>query len=166
MILLTCLIIGMVSHVLSDSTGCAAPHSLDKQLTRLSQHFNINHPDVGNGGAIFTNILKKYKQIPEKSIILDAILHLYLDLFKVLMQHNEVKDEVSIVANSLNECMTSANYKTQKELLSDLKKLYNIKWDDQMVQRKAIIELHDVLDIMKDTGKRRRKRNMGRRPRI
>ncbi|XP_060696042.1 interferon gamma-like [Hemiscyllium ocellatum] len=166
MILFTCFIIGMVSHVLSDSAACAPPQLLDEQLTRLSQEFNINHPDVGNGGAIFTNMLMKYKQIPEKNVILEAVLRSYLDLFKVLKQQSEVKEHISIVANSLNECVTSAKYKMQNDLLNDLKKLSNIKWDDQMVQRKAILELREVLNVVKDTGKKRRKRNMGRRPRI
>ncbi|XP_041071593.1 interferon gamma-like [Carcharodon carcharias] len=162
MILLACFIIGMVSNVLSDSARCAPLSSLDEPLTRLSEHFNINHHEVSEGGELFTKMLKRYKQAPESGIVLNVILQWYLDLFNNLKHHNEVKNQISLVANSLQECLKS---RTQNHLISDLEELSNIKWDDQLVQRKAILELDEILTTVKETGKRRRKRNMGRRQR-
>ncbi|XP_038637201.1 interferon gamma-like [Scyliorhinus canicula] len=162
MFLLACFIIGMVSNVLSDSARCAPLNSLDEPLKQLSSHFNINHHEVSEGGELFTSILTKYKQTPESGIVLNVILRLYLDLFAHIKPQTGVESQISIVANSLKECLNS---RTETNLLSDLKELSKIKWEDQLIQRKAILELDGILTIMKETGKRRRKRNMSRRQR-
>ncbi|XP_078075974.1 interferon gamma [Mustelus asterias] len=163
MIFLAFFIIGMVSNVLSDSARCAPLNSLDEPLTQLSKHFNINHHEVSEGGEIFTSMLRKYRQAPESGVMLNVILRWYLDLFAHLKPQSGVESQISIVANSLKECLNSRT--ENNNLLSDLKELSKIKWEDQLIQRKAILELEGILNIMKETGKRRRKRNMGRRQR-
>ncbi|XP_067907324.1 interferon gamma 1 [Heterodontus francisci] len=168
MMLLVCFIFGMVSSVLSDSVKCAALHTLDEPLTHLKEHFNINHPEVADGGAILTKILNKYEAQPtELGILLNAILRWYLDLFKNIKEdikedNKVIKEKINSIGNGLEQCLESEKY---NDLLKDLKEISNIKQEDQLVQRKAILELETVLTRMRETGKRRRRRNMGRRQR-
>ncbi|XP_067855602.1 interferon gamma-like [Heptranchias perlo] len=165
MMFLACFIFGMVSSLLSGSVRCAPLQSMEKPLELLRQHFNINHPEVAEGGAKFTKILLNYKsQSRESGIVLTGIARWYLDLFANIVkthQHDEIKQQIEKVANGLQEWLQSDKYNATG-LLNDLSELKNIKWDDQLVQRKAILELQILLQKMDAIGKRRRKRNMGR----
>ncbi|XP_059834328.1 interferon gamma-like isoform X2 [Hypanus sabinus] len=125
---------------------------------------NINHHEVADGGAKLFNIFQKHKsKATESGIMLNAIVRWYINFFENMKPHqnNNTKLAINTVANGLQEWLQSDKYFS---LLNDLKELENIKWDDQLIQRKAILELEIFLSKMQEMGKRRRKRNMFRRP--
>ncbi|XP_051886665.1 interferon gamma-like [Pristis pectinata] len=159
--------------VLADDFNCivdaagqssSANRRLDS-CSRLLMEVNINHPEVADGGAKFITIFRKYNsKATESGIMLSAIVRWYLDLFENMKPHQNsvTKEAINVVANGLQEWLRSDKYFS---LLNDLKELENIKWDDQLIQRKAILELETFLSKMKEIGKKRRKRNMLRKRR-
>ncbi|XP_069760071.1 interferon gamma-like [Narcine bancroftii] len=163
MILLRYFLIGLSGYLLLDSVQSVGLRSLEDPLLNLKKSFKINHHEVAEGGAKFTIIFRKYSsKAIESGIMLNAIVRWYLNLFENIKpnQDNETKQAISVVANGLQEWLTSDKYFS---FLEDLKELENIKWDDQLIQRKAILELETFLSKMEEIGKRRRKRNMSRR---
>ncbi|XP_062915692.1 interferon gamma-like [Mobula hypostoma] len=161
--LLRYFIIGLAGCLLSDSVWGVPLQSLADPLKHLKGLFNINHHEVADGGAKFIKIWQKHNlKANESGIMLSAIVRWYLNFFENLKPHQDskAKQAINTIANGLQEWLRSDTYSS---LLNDLKELENIKWDDQMIQRKAILELEVFLGQMQEMGKRRRKRNMLRR---
>ncbi|XP_032894278.1 uncharacterized protein LOC116984271 [Amblyraja radiata] len=157
MIPLRYFIIGMAGILLSDWVQCTPLQSLETPLNNLKKHFNINHPEVGDGGAKFTTIFRKYNsKTIESGIMLNAIVRWYLDLFENMKpsQDKETKESINILANGLQEWLRTDKYFS---LLNDIKELENVKRDDYLIPtpRSIINDLTEYLLNGREISERR-----------
>nr|ABS29000.1 interferon-gamma [Rhinoceros unicornis] len=145
-----CVILGSPSYY------CQA--AFFKEIENLKEYFNASNPDVGDGGSLFLDILKNWKEESDKKIIQSQIVSFYFKLFENLKDNQVIQKSMDTIKEDL--FVKFFNSSTSK--LDDFKKLIQIPVDDLQVQRKAISELIKVMnDLSPRSNLRKRKRSQG-----
>ncbi|MGH0139606.1 UNVERIFIED_CONTAM: hypothetical protein FKN15_014709 [Acipenser sinensis] len=126
-----------------------------------------NDPILAAGGPLFLNVLKYFdKQESGARILLNEIVNIYIDILKNMKDTTEdqrSKNSIQHVYREMERLRFPSGTGTLKE---ELKKLWEIKKSDPIVQRKAMLELKQVLEkamrieikLQKNAQKRRRRR--------
>ncbi|XP_041109961.1 interferon gamma 1 [Polyodon spathula] len=136
-----------------------------KGILQLEEHYKTNDPALAGGGPLFLNVLKYVdKQEGGDKILLSEIVNVYIDILKNMKDTTE--DQLS--KNSIQHIYSEmerlrAKFESGMSTLKELKKLWEIKKNDPIVQRKAMLELKQVLEKamrikIKNVQKRRRRR--------
>ncbi|KAF5928286.1 hypothetical protein HPG69_014891 [Diceros bicornis minor] len=129
-----------------------------KEIENLKEYFNASNPDVADGGSLFLDILKNWKEESDKKIIQSQIVSFYFKLFENLKDNQVIQKSMDTIKEDL--FVKFFNSSTSK--LDDFKKLIQIPVDDLQVQRKAISELIKVMnDLSPRSNLRKRKRSQG-----
>ncbi|MGH0137566.1 UNVERIFIED_CONTAM: hypothetical protein FKN15_002472 [Acipenser sinensis] len=142
--------------------------TLKEELKKLWEIKKTNDPILAGGGPLFLNVLKYFdKQESGDKILLNEIVNVYIDILKNMKDTTEdqrSKNSTQHVYREMEKLKArlASGADTLKE---ELKKLWEIKTSDPIVQRKAILELKQVLEkamrikkLQKNMQKRRRRR--------
>ncbi|XP_033881006.1 interferon gamma 1-like [Acipenser ruthenus] len=136
-------------------------------ILQLEEHYKTNDPILAGGGPLFLNFLKYFdKQESGDKILLNEIVNVYIDILKNMKDTTEdqrSKNSIQHVYREMERLRFASGTGTLKE---ELKKLWEIKKSDPIVQRKAMLELKQVLEkamrieikLQKNVQRRRRRR--------
>ncbi|EPY77441.1 interferon gamma precursor [Camelus ferus] len=117
---------------------------------------NASNPDVADGGPLFLEILKNWKEESDKKIIQSQIVSFYFKLFENLKDNQIIQRSMDIIKQDMFQKFLNGS----SEKLEDFKKLIQIPVDNLKVQRKAISELIKVMnDLSPKSNLRKRKRS-------
>ncbi|ELK02475.1 Interferon gamma [Pteropus alecto] len=127
-------------------------HSLKQKLRRC----NASNSNVADGGNLFLDILKNWREESDKKIIQSQIVSFYFKLFENLKDNPIIQSSVQIIKEDLRVKFFNSN----NSKLEDFKKVIQIPVNNQTVQRKAISELFKVMtDLSPKSNQRKRKRS-------
>ncbi|XP_019496069.1 PREDICTED: interferon gamma [Hipposideros armiger] len=142
--------------VILGSSGCYCQTTVWKGIDYLKEYFNASNSDVADGGYLFLDILKNWKEESDKKIIQSQIVSIYFKLFENMKDNELIKSSVAAIEEDLRvKFFNNSNRK-----LEDFKTLIQIPVDDLMVQRKAISELFNVItELEPKSNLRKRKRS-------
>ncbi|KAM8942268.1 interferon gamma [Lycaon pictus] len=138
------------------SSGCNCQAMFFKEIENLKEYFNASNPDVSDGGSLFVDILKKWREESDKTIIQSQIVSFYLKLFDNFKDNQIIQRSMdTIKEDMLGKFLNSSTSKRE-----DFLKLIQIPVNDLQVQRKAINELIKVMsDLSPRSNLRKRKRS-------
>lgn len=127
-----------------------------KEIENLKEYFNASNPDVADGGPLFLDILKNWREESDKTIIQSQIVSFYLKLFENFKDNQIIQRSMDTIKEDiLVKFLNSSNSKRE-----DFLKLIRIPVNDLQVQRKAINELIKVMnDLSPRSNLRKRKRS-------
>ncbi|KAK6482354.1 interferon gamma 1 [Huso huso] len=144
------------------------PDNVKKDILQLEEHYKTNDPILAGGGPLFLNVLKYFdKQESGDKILLSEIVNVYIDILKNMKDTTEDQRSKNSTQHVYSEMQKlKARFASGADTLKEeLKKLWEIKTSDPIVQRKAILELKQVLEkamrikkLQKNMQKRRRRR--------
>ncbi|XP_072829141.1 interferon gamma isoform X2 [Vicugna pacos] len=141
--------------VILGSSGCYCQAPFFDEIENLKKYFNASHPDVADGGPLFLEILKNWKEESDKKIIQSQIVSFYFKLFENLKDNQIIQRSMDIIKQDMFQKFLNGS----SEKLEDFKKLIQIPVDNLKVQRKAISELIKVMnDLSPKSNLRKRKR--------
>ncbi|XP_061493804.1 interferon gamma [Rhineura floridana] len=138
---------------------------MKEHISKLEKYFNTSHPDVAEGGSIFTGRLQNglWSQINEKKILLAQMISIYWEMLNNLNNTQNPKDIRSLVEVLQ---VYKMNYSESLKKAKDLIEIAKLPMNDAKIQRKAVAEFYDVmLEVNKEESQRkRRSRRLNRRP--
>ncbi|XP_019604491.2 interferon gamma [Rhinolophus sinicus] len=144
--------------VIFGSFGCYCQAIPVKEIANLRTYINASNPDVADGGHLFLDILKNWREESDKKIIQSQVVSFYFKLFDSLKDNQHIKSSME----AIKEDLSVKFFNSSSSKLEDFKKLIQISVNDVRVQRKAISELSNVmLDLSPKTNQRKRKRSQG-----
>ncbi|XP_062932166.1 interferon gamma [Cynocephalus volans] len=142
--------------ILLSSSSCYCQATFLKEIDNLKDYFNASNPDVADGGPLFLDILKNWKEESDKKIIQSQIVSFYFKLFENFKGNQVIQQSV----NTIKEDMFAKFFNGSSSKREDFKKLTQIQVNDLQVQRKAIKELFTVMtDLSPKSNLRKRKRS-------
>ncbi|KAG8514184.1 Interferon gamma, partial [Galemys pyrenaicus] len=120
---------------------------------------NASSSDVADGGPLFLDILKNWREESEKTIIASQIISFYAKLFNNYKDHQTIQSSIDIMREHMfMKFFNSFNSSDTKK--HDFEKLIDLQVNDLTVQRKAVSELcHVVEDLWPTSSQRKRKRS-------
>ncbi|XP_045319277.1 interferon gamma [Leopardus geoffroyi] len=138
------------------SSGYYCQAMFFKEIEELKGYFNASNPDVADGGSLFVDILKNWKEESDKTIIQSQIVSFYLKMFENLKDDDQ---RLQRSMDTIKEDMLDKLLNTSSSKRDDFLKLIQIPVNDLQVQRKAINELFKVMnDLSPRSNLRKRKR--------
>ncbi|XP_012637806.2 interferon gamma [Microcebus murinus] len=142
--------------ILLGSSGCYCQGAFFKEIDDLKEYFNASDPDVADGRNVFLDILKKWKEESDKKIIQSQIVSFYFKLFENHKDNQTIKKSME----TIKEDLIAKLFNGSRSKLEDFQQLTKLSLNDPQVQRKAISELHHVMnDLSSRTNQRKRKRS-------
>ncbi|XP_036093027.1 interferon gamma isoform X1 [Rousettus aegyptiacus] len=119
-------------------------------------HTNASNSNVADGGTLFLDILKNWREESDKKIIQSQIVSFYFKLFEKIQDNPTIQSSVQVIKEDLRVKFFNSN----NSKLEDFKKVIQIPVNNQTVLRKAISELFNVLtDLSPKSNLRKRKRS-------
>ncbi|KAF6339493.1 interferon gamma [Rhinolophus ferrumequinum] len=144
--------------VILGSYGCNCQATLLKEIDNLKTYINATNSDVADGGTLFLDILKNWKEESDKKIIQSQVVSFYFKLFESLKDNQLIKSSME----AIKEDLSVKFFNSSSSKMEDFKKLIQIPVNDVKVQRKAISELFNVMkDLSPSSNLRKRKRSQG-----
>ncbi|XP_016055408.1 PREDICTED: interferon gamma [Miniopterus natalensis] len=142
--------------VILASSSCYGQSTILNETEKLKKYFNASNSDVGNGGALFSDILNNWKGETDIKIIQSQVVSFYFKLFENFKDNELIQSSMEIIKEELRvKFFNSSNSK-----LEDFKKLSQIPVNDVAIQRKAMSELYKVIsELSPKAGLRKRKRS-------
>lgn len=138
------------------SSGYYCQAMFFKEIEDLKEYFNASNPDVADGGPLFLDILKNWREESDKKIIQSQIVSFYLKLFENFKDNQIIQRSM----DTIKEDMLVRFFNNSSSKLEDFLKLIRIPVNDLQVQRKAINELIKVMnDLSPRSNLRKRKRS-------
>ncbi|EFB23481.1 hypothetical protein PANDA_006820, partial [Ailuropoda melanoleuca] len=138
------------------SSGYYCQAMFFKEIENLKEYFNASNPDVADGGPLFLDILKNWREESDKTIIQSQIVSFYLKLFENFKDNQIIQRSM----DTIKEDMLFKFFNSSTSKRSDFLKLIQIPVNDMQVQRKAINELIKVMnDLSPRSNLRKRKRS-------
>ncbi|XP_008682481.1 interferon gamma [Ursus americanus] len=138
------------------SSGYYCQAMFFKEIENLKEYFNASNPDVADGGPLFLDILKNWREESDKTIIQSQIVSFYLKLFENFKDNQVIQRSM----DTIKEDMLFKFFNSSTSKRSDFLKLIQIPVNDMQVQRKAINELIKVMnDLSPRSNLRKRKRS-------
>ncbi|XP_029810442.1 interferon gamma [Suricata suricatta] len=135
--------------------------SIINEQEDLKKYFNASNSDVADGGSLFLDILKNWKEESDKTIIQSQIVSFYLKMFENFKDNQLIQRSMdTIKEDMLDKLLNSSSSKR-----NDFLKLIQIPVNDLQVQRKAISELLIVMNHLSPKSnlrKRKRSQNLFR----
>ncbi|NP_001277095.1 interferon gamma precursor [Pteropus alecto] len=142
--------------VILGSSSCYCQATFLKEIENLKEYFNASNSNVADGGNLFLDILKNWREESDKKIIQSQIVSFYFKLFENLKDNPIIQSSVQIIKEDLRVKFFNSN----NSKLEDFKKVIQIPVNNQTVQRKAISELFKVMtDLSPKSNQRKRKRS-------
>uniref|UniRef100_A0A8C3YST3 Interferon gamma n=1 Tax=Catagonus wagneri TaxID=51154 RepID=A0A8C3YST3_9CETA len=127
-----------------------------KEITILKEYFNASTSDVSNGGPLFLEILKNWKEESDKKIIQSQIVAFYFKFFEIFKDNQVIQRSMDVIKQDMFQRFLNGS----SEKLNDFEKLIRIPVDNLQIQRKAISELIKVMnDLSPKSNLRKRKRS-------
>ncbi|XP_041112264.1 interferon gamma-like [Polyodon spathula] len=135
-------------------------------ISQLEKHYKTNDSALAGGGPLFLNVLKYAdKQESGEKILLREIVNVYIDILKN-MNDTFSKNSTQHIYSEMKILQKEFASGKGTTLIEELNKLREIKKNDLIVQRKAMLELKQVLEkamrikikLQKNKQKRRRRR--------
>ncbi|KAF4010375.1 IFNG [Cervus elaphus hippelaphus] len=152
----TSYILALQLCVLLGFSGSYGQGPFFKEIENLKEYFNASNPDVAEGGPLFIEILKNWKEESDRKIIQSQIVSFYFKLFENFKDNQVIQRSVDIIKQDMFQKFLNGS----SEKLEDFKKLIQISVDDLQIQRKAINELIKVMnDLSPKSNLRKRKRS-------
>ncbi|XP_062058062.1 interferon gamma [Lepus europaeus] len=130
--------------IILGSYGCYCQDTLTRETEHLKAYLKANTSDVANGGPLFLNILRNWKEESDNKIIQSQIVSFYFKLFDNLKDHEVIKKSME----SIKEDIFVKFFNSNLTKMDDFQNLTRISVDDQLVQRKAVSELFNVLNFL------------------
>nr|Q4ZH68.2 RecName: Full=Interferon gamma; Short=IFN-gamma; Flags: Precursor [Ailuropoda melanoleuca]AAY26152.2 gamma interferon [Ailuropoda melanoleuca]ABE02189.1 interferon gamma [Ailuropoda melanoleuca] len=143
------------------SSGYYCQAMFFKEIENLKEYFNASNPDVADGGPLFLDILKNWREESDKTIIQSQIVSFYLKLFENFKDNQIIQRSM----DTIKEDMLFKFFNSSTSKRSDFLKLIQIPVNDMQVQRKAINELIKVMNDLSPRSnltKRKRSQNLFR----
>ncbi|KAF3826032.1 interferon gamma [Mirounga angustirostris] len=138
------------------SSGYYCQAMFFKEIENLKEYFNASNPDVADGGPLFLDILKNWREESDKTIIQSQIVSFYLKLFENFKDNQIIQRSM----DTIKEDMLVRFFNSSNSKRDDFLKLIRIPVNDLQVQRKAINELIKVMnDLSPRSNLRKRKRS-------
>ncbi|XP_025738869.1 interferon gamma isoform X2 [Callorhinus ursinus] len=138
------------------SSGYYCQAMFFKEIENLKEYFNASNPDVADGGPLFLDILKNWREESDKTIIQSQIVSFYLKLFENFKDNQIIQRSM----DTIKEDMLVKFFNSSNSKRDDFLKLIRIPVNDLQVQRKAINELIKVMnDLSPRSNLRKRKRS-------
>ncbi|XP_035974537.1 interferon gamma [Halichoerus grypus] len=138
------------------SSGYYCQAMFFKEIENLKEYFNASNPDVADGGPLFLDILKNWREESDKTIIQSQIVSFYLKLFENFKDNQIIQRSM----DTIKEDMLVRFFNSSNSKRDDFLKLIQIPVNDLQVQRKAINELIKVMnDLSPRSNLRKRKRS-------
>ncbi|XP_021534292.1 interferon gamma [Neomonachus schauinslandi] len=138
------------------SSGYYCQAMFFKEIENLKEYFNASNPDVADGGPLFLDILKNWREESDKTIIQSQIVSFYLKLFENFKDNQIIQRSM----DTIKEDMLVRFFNSTNSKRDDFLKLIRIPVNDLQVQRKAINELIKVMnDLSPRSNLRKRKRS-------
>ncbi|XP_004386474.2 interferon gamma [Trichechus manatus latirostris] len=148
-----CLILGFSS--------CCCQSTVLAEIQNLKKYLNATGSDVADGGPLFLDILKNWKEESDKKIIQSQIVSFYFKIFKNLEGNRIIQKSMETLREDLYVKFFNSNSSKRDDFL----KVMQTPVNDRNVQRKAISELHKVIDDLSPKSnqrKRKRRQNLFR----
>ncbi|XP_077024240.1 interferon gamma [Tamandua tetradactyla] len=143
-----CLILG--------SSSCYCQATFLREIQTLKEYFNASDSDVADGGPLFLDILKNWKEESDKKIIQSQMVSFYFKIFENLKDNQVIKKSMDVI----KEDLIVKFFNSSSSKLNDFLKLIQIPVNDLKFQRKAINELFIVMnDLSPKSTLRKRKRS-------
>ncbi|XP_006740065.1 interferon gamma [Leptonychotes weddellii] len=138
------------------SSGYYCQAMFFKEIENLKEYFNASNPDVADGGPLFLDILKNWREESDKTIIQSQIVSFYFKLFENFKDNQIIQRSM----DTIKEDMLVRFFNSSNSKRDDFLKLIRIPVNDLQVQRKAINELIKVMnDLSPRSNLRKRKRS-------
>nr|KAF6495262.1 interferon gamma [Rousettus aegyptiacus] len=142
--------------VILGSSSCYCQATFFKEIENLKDYFNASNSNVADGGTLFLDILKNWREESDKKIIQSQIVSFYFKLFEKIQDNPTIQSSVQVIKEDLRVKFFNSN----NSKLEDFKKVIQIPVNNQTVLRKAISELFNVLtDLSPKSNLRKRKRS-------
>ncbi|KAF0875850.1 interferon gamma [Hyaena hyaena] len=138
------------------SSGYYCQSIIFREIENLRDYFNASNPDVADGGSLFIDILKNWREESDKTVIQSQIVSFYLKMFENLKDNQLIQRSM----DTIKEDMLDKLLNSSSDKRNDFLKLTQIPVNDLQVQRKAINELFKVMnDLSPRSNLRKRKRS-------
>ncbi|XP_037702178.1 interferon gamma [Choloepus didactylus] len=144
--------------IILGSSGCYSQAPFLREIQNLKEYFNASSSDVADGGPLFLDILKNWKEESDKKIIQSQIVSFYFKIFENFKGNKIIQKSM----DTIKEDMIVKFFNSSYNKLNDFLKLIQTPVNDLMVQRKAMNELFKVMyDLSPRSTLRKRKRSQG-----
>ncbi|KAM9230166.1 interferon gamma [Dugong dugon] len=142
-----CLILGFSS--------CCCQSTVLTEIKNLKEYLNATGSDVADGGPLFLDILKNWKEESDKKVIQSQIVSFYFKIFKNLEGNRIIQKSMETLREDLYVKFFNSNSSKRDDFL----KVMQTPVNDRNVQRKAISEFDKVInDLSPKPNQRKRKR--------
>ncbi|XP_036614648.1 interferon gamma-like [Trichosurus vulpecula] len=135
--------------------------TLREDLTTLMTYFNENvSSDIVENGTLFVNIMNRWKEDGDKTIIMSQIVRVYFKIFEVLKDNTIINKSLKNIKEVMIMKLFPNNTASK---VHDFEAVINTKVNDLNVQKKAIFELALIInDFSYKPNLRRRKGRQNR----
>ncbi|XP_006973418.1 interferon gamma [Peromyscus maniculatus bairdii] len=152
----TCCILALLLCLTQAISGCYCQGTLIEEIENLKKHFNSSSSDVGDGGELFSDILRNWQKDGDIKIIESQIISFYFKLFDALKDNQAIQESIGTIEQDLLVHF----FNSSEEKRDDFMKVMKIPVDDPQVQRKAVNELLGVMyRLSPKNSLRKRKRS-------
>ncbi|XP_049739778.1 interferon gamma [Elephas maximus indicus] len=141
--------------IILGSSSCYCQATFLKEIQNLKEYLNATDSDVADGGPLFIDILKNWKEDSDKKIIQSQIVSFYLKIFDNLKDNQVIQESVK----TLEEDLFVKFFNSSSSKRDDFLKVMQTPVNDRNIQRKAISELAKVMnDLSHRSNVAKRKR--------
>nr|ABP98941.1 interferon-gamma [Elephas maximus] len=142
--------------IILGSSSCCCQATFLKEIQNLKEYLNATDSDVADGGPLFIDILKNWKEDSDKKIIQSQIVSFYLEIFDNLKDNQVIQESVK----TLEEDLFVKFFNSSSSKRDDFLKVMQTPVNDRNVQRKAISELSKVMNDLshRSNGAKRKRR--------
>ncbi|XP_023440603.1 interferon gamma [Dasypus novemcinctus] len=142
--------------IILGSSSCYCQATFLREIQTLKEYFNASDSDVADGGPLFLDILKNWKEESDKKIIQSQIVSVYFKIFDNLKDNQIIQKSMA----TIKEDLIAKFFNSSSSKLNDFLKLIRTPVNDLKVQRKAVNELFKVMnDLSPKSNLRKRKRS-------